>query len=151
MEATEQQDGAARPGDPAAPDAGAAHDTSDSAAAQVAEDEGAPAHPPSAAPPRPSSAADVARVVRELGEKAAAAGAAAQGSAGGGSEQAAATQGAGGLWSCVIGSLSVWRTETDKLGYRFGSPNRGRALLCCRFPNKAHVSSSSSSSLRLFI
>ena len=40
MEATEQQDGAARPGDPAAPDAGAAHDTSDSAAAQVAEDEG---------------------------------------------------------------------------------------------------------------
>ena len=48
MEATEQQDGAARPGDPAAPDAGAAHDTSDSAAAQVAEDEGAPPHPPSA-------------------------------------------------------------------------------------------------------
>ena len=42
MEATEQQDGAARPGDHAAPDAGAAHDTSDSAAAQVAEDEGAP-------------------------------------------------------------------------------------------------------------
>eukprot|EP00802_Teleaulax_amphioxeia_P030338 Tamp_32862.p4 GENE.Tamp_32862~~Tamp_32862.p4 ORF type:complete len:121 (+),score=28.26 Tamp_32862:149-511(+) len=94
MEATEQpeQDGAARPGDPAAPDAGAAHDTSDSAAAQVAEDEGAPAHPPSVARPRPTSAADVARIVRELGEKAAAAEAAAQGSAGGGSEQAAAAQ-----------------------------------------------------------
>ena len=87
MEATEQQDGAARPGDPAAPDAGAAHDTSDSAAAQVAEDEGAPPHPPSAAPPRPPSAADVVRIVRELGEKAAVAEAAAQGSAGGGASR----------------------------------------------------------------
>jgi len=29
---------------------------------------------------------------------------------------------------CIIGSLSVWPTETDKLGYRFGWPNRGRAL-----------------------
>jgi hypothetical protein len=58
----------------------------------MAEDEGAPAHPPSAAPPRPPSAADVALIVREQGEKAAAAEASAQGSAGGGSEQAAAAQ-----------------------------------------------------------
>ena len=36
IEATEQQDGAARPGAHEAPDAGAAHDTIDSAAAQVA-------------------------------------------------------------------------------------------------------------------
>ena len=69
----EQEHGAARPGDHAAPDAGAAHDTSDSAVAQVAEDEGAPPHPPSAATPRPPCAADVERIVRELGEKAAAA------------------------------------------------------------------------------
>ena len=69
MEATEQQDGAARPGDPAAPDAGAAHDTvdtSDSAAAQVEEDEGVPAHPPSAAPPRPCFRFIIARVFGSL-------------------------------------------------------------------------------------
>ena len=93
MDNTEEQDGAAQPGD----HAGAAQDTIVIAEDQEAEG-GVSSRSAARATVFPQPAAQIARIVQELGEKAAAAAeAAAQGSAGGGSEQASAAQGEEGI------------------------------------------------------
>jgi hypothetical protein len=116
MEGVQQEAGAARPGAHDAPDSVAAHDTIDTAVAHAAKATA------TAAPKRPKSVADIAKMVLE--KAAAEEGSLQGGSAGGGSQKAAESEGEEGAIAdgthLATGNMDVHDSDVGTVRRRYG-------------------------------